>query len=295
MEDLFTSCNDDEPILTRGQYRRLQEQVESAIAEAKRAEVVAAAKRADAVKMGERLIKVTELLQAFGALPEDMPIPEAVWASAALSKKPPRNYGHTTWPAAITAIVETEPDGISFLQIKRQLAEGEFRERLEKSDKGFYTALAKLDQRNVIVRHKGHAFTPAHFARFEREVKSGVRQDVEAIRPTYERDTPLTTGIIDIIGQSDKPVKGADILKKIVRLPNVGSAIQRNPTGAYNVLSRLVRQGRLIKNETEKTYRLPAQGEIATELPRSGNWTGEEGAAVTAPKENNQRPKEDKE
>lgn len=160
-----------------------------------------------------------------------------------------------TWENEVVSIASNFPDGVGYPELKGRLSEF-LKQKLKTSDKAFHSALMKMDKKGVIIRRNEHVFIPRHHARFEEEVRSGVKKDVVPLRMATASHAPVETAVLSILRTASGPMKGAEIVREVIKVPEVGQAAKKNNTGVYNVLTRLIKQGRVEKDESEKTYRI---------------------------------------
>lgn len=217
------------------------------------------------------IVQGTKMLELFQkSLPQDSqatdsvsPAPKAEASPLQADVEIKYRAAHGSWTSEILKIAEEFPDGISYPDVKKLLPEN-LAQRLKSSEKGFHSALLKLHSRGLIVRHNEHVFTKENHVRFMREVESGAKQDVVSKRQNPSQGAPLMNAILSILNAADRPLKGIEVVNQVIELPAVGEAAERNNTGVYNVLSRLVKQGKIAKDETEKTYFIPSGEEEGT-------------------------------
>jgi DNA-binding PadR family transcriptional regulator len=176
----------------------------------------------------------------------------------------------STWTSEVLLLVQEAAEGyVSYVDMKSSIAKGPLGPALEQSDKSFYGALLKLENQGLLVRHNAHAFTPEAYSEHIEEVKAGRRRDV---RPQHAAGiAPLTDAVLEILSLSSGGMTAKQIIGALLENDDVKASVERNNTSAYNVLARLVKQHRVIKNEQKKTYRLSLEGE---EPPKIGSVSG---------------------
>ena len=198
----------------------LRDKAQTAISAAE--EAMAAQKKAE--HLWKQYLKAKAALEDLGIpLPADLPSKFVTPRVAPTSTiKSQRMKSSPTWKSCILKTVK-DRGVVSYADLKEALLSGPIGPRLEKSDKGFYNALSRLEADNKLVRHEAHA------------VGSSANSHIQ-------------NAIIDLLSRSDAGVKGSEIV----------SALQPcNDKSVYNALSRLLQQNRIGRDLFDKRYFLP--------------------------------------
>jgi hypothetical protein len=147
--------------------------------------------------------------------------------------------------------VEEAPEGWrSLREVRKVIAGGELKDRLRKSDKGYYHALSRLVERKVLARHKGWLVMPYRYDAFIRAVEKGeVKPDGPIMRGGESRTGSLMGdeiyARIELLG----PQSSAEIIAHLRQSREFATTVARNSSSAYNVMSRLVSRGQLKRAE----------------------------------------------
>ncbi|WP_300392250.1 hypothetical protein [Henriciella sp.] len=270
----------DTPAFTMGDIADFENRAHDKLRHADDLEKRAETLRAEANSDFKKIELLKEMLPALKGFRN--PSPRAAGSTSNRVKK-------STWTSEILFLVQEAPEGVvSYADMKAALTEGPLGPALEQSDKSFYGALLKLESQGLVVRHNAHAFTPEAFDQHMTAVNEGRRPDVRPKR--VSAGSPITDAVIEVLERSDRPLTGREVIGELLEMPQVRGPVERNNTSAYNVLSRLVKQHRIVKNAKDKTYRLYIEGEepqkIGPVSQKTGPYVGEDSASLngsTAP------------
>lgn len=165
-----------------------------------------------------------------------------------------RNYGRVTFVEAIRGAILQSPEGrLSPQMVREALAQTEMGDRLKESDKGFYHAISRLSERGEIIKHNGWLFTPAAYLSYMEDVNSG---RIEDLPPEAQRPSPMALEIFRFL-ETNGPANGGRIVLHLLSRPEFKETLTKSNSGAYNVLSRLVKRTELAKDGP--LYKLPGQ------------------------------------
>jgi hypothetical protein len=165
--------------------------------------------------------------------------------------------GAQTWTGTIENILRRVGRGLTHDELRTELAKTHLAKKLEQTDKSFYGAIGKLADRNLIVRHNGRLFAPAIYQRFMKEVAAGRIADEPAPRGGHQ--SPFGEAIRAFLDGRPSGASSSEIISELRKTPEFLDTIDRHKTHAYNVLSRLVDQGELMKGGG-RYYRAPNKG-----------------------------------
>jgi hypothetical protein len=157
-----------------------------------------------------------------------------------------------SWTSTINTILVKVGRRVTYEELREELRKTPIADKLNRSDKGFYGAIAKLLDRKHIVKHKGWLFAAEAYKRFMDDVAHGRVTDDEA--PRLVPPSPFGEAIAKFLGTRGSYATSAHIINELCKNPEFAATIERNPTHVYNVLSRLVAQGRVKKHG--KLYRI---------------------------------------
>jgi hypothetical protein len=153
-----------------------------------------------------------------------------------------------TWTSTIHSILKGMGRGLTHDDLRVELAKGPFAERLEENDKSFYGAIGKLVDRNDVVRHNGWLFDAGTHAKFMADVAAGRVLDLPPAKNAGQR-SPVGEAIKSFMAKQNAGATSSEIIEMLKRIddPEIGPAVEKNKTFAYNVMSRLVERGVLTK------------------------------------------------
>lgn len=180
-------------------------------------------------------------------------------------------YKAGTWIGVLGAVVKENPEGISYDALREKVP-GELGEKLRETPslKAFYTSLRRLERDEVIVRHRGHAFTPAGFKRYLDKVERG--ETPEIMGAEYGR-SPMGDAILDFIRRNG-PAKANALRQHLATFEQFREGM-KNHSAIYNVLRRLLDRERLAHDDQASTYYIVDENETPAAEPLGASETGE--------------------
>ncbi|WP_424362995.1 hypothetical protein [Methylocystis parvus] len=161
-----------------------------------------------------------------------------------------------SWTSTINAIVSRESSGITYEGLREELKKTHLAGKLSQTDKSFYGGIGKLVDRKLLVKHKGHLFTPEALNAFLAKVRSGEVADLEP--PAGSHHSPFGDAIKSFLDGRANGASSSEIAAELRSTPELADTMERHKTHLYNVLSRLVDQGELVKGGG-RFYRSPAK------------------------------------
>lgn len=156
------------------------------------------------------------------------------------------SHTDATWTSVMESIVNDAQNGIRYDILKAKIGETELADRIRASEKGFYGAISKLIDAKKAVKYKGHLFSPSAYKRFADALAAGEIADLQPA-PNPAHRSQLGDAFLDIARHAPKVYESSELIKEARKIPELAEAINKNKTYAYNVLSRLVDQGKLVK------------------------------------------------
>lgn len=175
-----------------------------------------------------------------------------------------------TWTGVILAFVETQELGAPYSKIREHVLTTPLGAKLLQTDKSFYGALKKLEDAGTLVRKAGWAYTLPALERVKALIERGEMADFPVEK--FSGESPLETAIIRFLATRNGFTASRTIIDHLIHLrAEFSERVSNNNSNAYNVLTRLVTRGVLLKDEDAKTYKL-SQQHIETE---SGSPMGE--------------------
>ncbi|MXP14506.1 hypothetical protein GRI44_07055 [Altererythrobacter confluentis] len=176
-----------------------------------------------------------------------------------------------TWMHAVAEIVLEHPEGISYDDLRDRMV-GELGETVRKkpSQKGFYGALRRLERDEVIVRHRGCAFSPAGFKRYTDKVERG---EIDPVKGNDYRHSPMADAIIAYI-KKHGPTKAVALREHLSSKSQFADSM-KNGSAIYNILTRLVERDELSHNREASTFGLFDEKEALSAPTDKASGSGE--------------------
>jgi len=191
-----------------------------------------------------------------------------------------------TFVKAVLVIAGRFEDGATYDDIREAILKSPLGDKYRKSDKGFYTALAKLKHRGELVDRSGYVFTPANLDIYQRKVAAGLKLDKSRDPASEKRESPLYNLVLDAIARTPGLI-AKDVIGRIRAESDQGKALTDNENSAYNAIARLKKRGviegygrlerqlRIGPNAPEKYKRIASTGVVVhlakrTEAPSGG-------------------------
>jgi hypothetical protein len=225
----------------------------------------------------DRLAKIKTLLVELGlaasdnALPQNQTHRQSPIAPKVLhgSGEPVIRRGRkSVWMPEILRLLRSgEFNSMLYGDLREAITGGPLGEEFHKSEKGFYSAVAKMIHRGEVVKRGGRLFTAEGVSAFEEALKRG-EQTEDFVND--ERQSPMGDAIIEFVSRAKGGVSARDIIQAMIRDPRFREAVSRNASSAYNVIARLIKRQKLAK--WEGIYFLPKEigppRELELEAPK---------------------------
>lgn len=176
--------------------------------------------------------------------------------------------GRPSWPSEIKRIFEDLRTHLSFDQLRAEIEKGALRGEFAKSDKGFYHAISRLQDRDYLVKHRGWLFRKSDFEEHIRNVEAGLKSDIPEAVPSGRR-SEMGEAVKRFLALHPNGATSAEIISYLKEDERFRDTLNRNATGAYNVIARLAKRGE-IRKEGKVSYPLKKG-----EPPKGGSEMGE--------------------
>lgn len=147
-----------------------------------------------------------------------------------------------TFIKAVSVIAERFEDGATYDDIREAILKSPLADKYRKSDKGFYTSLAKLKHRGELVDHNGYVFTPANLEVYLRKVAAGLKPDKARDPGSEKRDSPVYHLVLDTIARTPGLI-AKDVIARIRNRDERAKALTENENSVYNAIARLKKRG----------------------------------------------------
>ena len=134
-----------------------------------------------------------------------------------------------------------------------------------------YHAMSRLQKRDDLRKHRGWLFMTEDYEEHIRKVAAGEIDDVEEVSAFANRHSPMGEAIKDFLDGHPEGVTSKEIIAYLKKDSRFVDTLTKNTTGAYNVISRLTKRGK-IQKDGMMIY------PIKENEPPSGGSEAEEGA-----------------
>lgn len=174
------------------------------------------------------------------------------------------------WTATIRDALARAPEGMTFGELKDEIQNGPLGERLAQTSKSFYGAIGKLESRGVIAKHRGWLFTAETLDQFLKDVAAGKVADKEPL--DVGRGSPMQDVVIELVRSAQpKGIKSSEVVAALRNHPEFGASVIRNATAGYNIISRLLNRGELMKEGRVLRVAPKGAGRSAREMTKDEN------------------------
>lgn len=193
----------------------------------------------------ERL-EIERKLEAVAVLFGDVPS-EGPEGTVSISEAAPvtQRSGKPTWRSEMVRVFDQWRTNFSFVGLREELDRGPLKGEFEKSEKGFYHAVSRLEKRGYLKRHKGWLFRAVDLEEHLRRVRAGEIPDVEDI--TNQRRSPMGEAAKEFVSKHPRGTSSGDVVSHLKRDKRFSESLNKNATGGYNVIARLVKRGEIKK------------------------------------------------
>ena len=159
-----------------------------------------------------------------------------------------------SWSQEILRILNAAGRGMSHAGIIEELRKSPLGDGLANSTKRYYTTVTRLIGRNLVER-RGQLFYSMYV--LDRLISRGEAVPEEATGSDIRDDNNTSGLIVRTLSPHPDGMSGADLVDALALLPEATSSILRHPQFVYNVLGKMVRQSKLIKEG--RMYRVPSK------------------------------------
>lgn len=151
-----------------------------------------------------------------------------------------------TLTKALHAILLQKKRGMTYDEIKTELAKTSFAEHLQNNEKSVYRAVEGLKNRGLIIKYNRLLFDSQIFREFEEKLHLGLVEDINKKAVTR---SVLGLAIKELLDKSNTGYSGIEIKREMLKRPEFKESIERNHSHSYNALSALVKKGEIIKKD----------------------------------------------
>ena len=168
-------------------------------------------------------------------------------ATHRVAKAPGRKFSETGWTGTMLRILTASGQMMTYADLKAEIAKTPLGPKLLSTDKSFYGALGKLEDRKQAIRHSGRIGTPIAYERFMRDVAAGIVKD-EPVRNTGgEHTSPTKSALFAFLENNIQGAPIAEIIGDLEKRPDLDLTGKNSKTAVYNLIARLVRREVLTK------------------------------------------------
>lgn len=243
----FFPLTDDTPLVTVGHVRELlrrRAEHEGRSAEYRR---LACNEDAAAKKIDEQISALAPLMPNdvdFDELLDDGLVEVKVDKSATKST-PMKNKRHgLTWIKCIENILLDAGEGMTHQQLLAEVKKTELAEKAKRSDKGFYGAIARLHERQKLIKAGGLLFAKDVADKLERRGELPKENQQGTLQP---RPNSASAYVIQALEDNPNGMTGPELKSYVSRKPNAPDSVHQHGQYIYNVLSKLMDGGRVRK------------------------------------------------
>jgi hypothetical protein len=174
--------------------------------------------------------------------------------------KPPKPQDKVTWVQAVTAWVASAPTGLTHAELKNQMLQSDFGPKFRVSEKGYYNALSRLQNRQKIKKHGNRLYTAEALEDYLRGVEQGrILERPEALVGAH---SPMGEAVLDIVHRNRfQGIKSPDIVAELKNDVEFRASLTPHQTGAFNIIARLVRRKQIIRNADGQCFPGPLIGD----------------------------------
>jgi hypothetical protein len=157
-----------------------------------------------------------------------------------------KRRGDMTWADVVEAAVYEAELGLTYAEMRQIASNSELSAKFAQSDKGYHNAIGRLVRDGYIVREHGRLFTKEAHKRFMIAVDSG---EASTTVPQPMAYSPMGEAILKIVSENPASFNGKGVIQKLRLDAEFNAALTPHETGAYNIISRLVRREQLVRRD----------------------------------------------
>ena len=214
----------------------------------------------------------------FGRVPEPAPPPMPIRESEAkrnqpvvATSKPSTRSSHVrpSFPGEVARIFEAHRGPLTFEQVKGAIEKGPLGDDFRASTKGFYHAIARLQQRGFLTKHRGWLLKKIDLEEHQKQVTAGTAKELVDVSLGPERPSAMGEAIKEFLSTKTGGVTSPEVITFLKADDRFAKSLTKNSSGGYNVIARLQQRGE-IRKEGKLLYPLKEN-----EPPEGGSETGE--------------------
>lgn len=166
-----------------------------------------------------------------------------------------------TWAFEIIRVLKAAGGPLSYDELRDEIDEGPLQGDFERSTKGFYNAVTRLQKNSEIKKHSDRLFLLSDYKKYIKGVEDGSVTPLEPIRTHIDR-SPMGAEILSFVNQNPSGVLGKDVIEHLRSDKRFCEQLTKNTSGGYNVIARLVERNE-IRRENSILYPFNENGEPA--------------------------------
>lgn len=144
-----------------------------------------------------------------------------------------------TWAFEIIRVLKDAKGPLSYDDLRGEIDKGPLRGEFERSTKGFYNAVSRLQKKSEIAKHSDRLFIFSDLQEYLRKTKSGEIAPLEPLKTHLDR-SPMGAEVLALVNEHPLGISGREIIERLREDDRFSGTLRKNQTGAYNVIARLV-------------------------------------------------------
>lgn len=169
--------------------------------------------------------------------------------------------GKPTWAIEILRVLKSAGKPLSYDELRDEIDKGPLQGDFERSTKGFYNAVSRLQKKSEVVKHSDRLFLAHDFRAFERNLASGNAKPLPPLRTHIDR-SPMGAEVLALVNKHPQGVQGKDVIEHLRADERFAEPLLKNTSGGYNVIARLVERNE-IRRVDSTLYPFNENGEPA--------------------------------
>lgn len=177
-----------------------------------------------------------------------------------------------TWTATILKIVKKAGRGMTYGELKEEIAQTHLGETLKRTEKAFYGGIGKLAKNDKIIKHKGRVFTQSVYRQFMEDVTAG--RAVDFPTPSSGGESPNEIAVERLLSSRPDGATASEIVVSLLVNPPPDLAVTKNRNSIYNLLTRQRKRGKLIRRGNRYYLSAPKDEALGSSEPSATNNHG---------------------
>lgn len=154
--------------------------------------------------------------------------------------------GRVTWIGRLAKLLESADQGMSHQEALTRLKQTPLGVRQSAGDKGFYNAVARLEKRGDLIKNGGLLYS----RRLANEMAARGEALPDVSIETRRRSGGSAAAALSVLRLHPDGLDAGRLREELAKLPGLPESLTKHSHYIYNVLSTLMGQGEITKNET---------------------------------------------